>query len=718
MHTELPVLLVLMLSCAMLAAAAERPAIHPGANTLDNRLCRIESRPGGPVTGDPTEWVEWIDELGVDLWVCSAVDPSCNVNYDSAVGYPSGEFDPEYLPKLLAMAHERDIAVISWIGPTFSKGACQANPQWRQVYLDDPTKKPLKDEDNAFLCPNNPHARAFIKAELAEIVGELGFDGIWFDGMVFGSMDTIPFRVGCKCPYCAERYKEEVGADIPQTVDMGDANFRRFVRWRYAVMDEYMLELYEAIREANPRAHVATGNYYRPGHGWDAGTYMAPQKFPGTASGENNIVGDQAYETVNTGFNGRMMKAINPYSFELWRPVWDFQIGFPPAPEPVQTTVSLLLQFAQGGHTFCGWGGTRPGATDALKPGFAELKRRQQWHSGEPLHFAAMHYSQRARDFAYPGGGAQYDKMASGIHQALAESHVIFDYVLDGQLTPESLKRFAVVILPSSGCINQQEAQDLHAYVRQGGRLIVTGETSLYDDLGKKRDDFLLADLMGVHYTASRPPLPYPKTAPVGVVQDELMLESLPRLVWFISASCEFELDEDSGAQMAVAISQANEATGHDDVTAQPTDKPLATIRQVGAGEVIYIGADLGMAYANHPYQRVRRLLESWVNRADPWLEVEAPKVIEVTAFSKNGATVIHLVNSPSTSLRPTVAWQRLPLVDEIVPVHDINLTVKGQFGSCRLEPSGVTPALEQDDGRTRVIVPRVDIHEMVILRP
>ena len=713
-------LLVAALALVLVAAAAsaaDRPPLLPTAGPLDNRLCRVESRPGGPVTGDPTPWVEWIAAAGTDLWVCSAVDPNDDVNYASKVGYPCGDFDPEYLPKLLRLAHERDIAVISWFGPIWSRGAGRAHPEWRQVFLEDPNQPPLKEDDVGWLCPNNPEARAFLKAELAEIVGPLGFDGIWFDGTVFGSMLTIPFRAGCRCPYCTARYRADTGLDIPPRVDMSDPAFRRFVRWRYQVMDDYMLDLTEAIRAANPQAHVAIGNYYRPGHGWDAGTYMAPQKASATASGEANIVGDMAYETVNTGFNGRLVKAINPYSFELWRPMWDFQINVLPRPEIVQTEMALLLEFAQGGHTFCGYPRDGTEAQLDLKPAFDELKRRAPWHGGEPLRFAGVHYSQRARDFTCPGGGPEYDRMVSGIHQALAESHVIFDFVLDGQLTPEALRRFRVVILPGSGCLNDEEAQGLRGYVEAGGHLIVCGETSLYDDLGQRREDLLLSDLLGVHYTASQPMQPYPKTAPVGVIEDQETLATLPRLCWFMSPYCEVEPRPDVAPEVLMAVAQGNEAVGLADATAVAMQQPLATLRRLGRGEAIYLAPDLGRAYAEHPYQRLRRLLATWVNRAEPWLRVEAPKVVEVTAFERDGATIIHLVNSPLTSLRPTVMTGRMPLVDEVVPVHDLGVSLRGEFATARLEPSGLDLPVTHAEGWSTVTVPEVEIHEMVVWR-
>ncbi len=716
LETRLVIALLLLL-ISTLALAQSRPSAYTKAGPLDDRFCRVESRPGGPITGNPADWVADIAAAGIDLWVFSAVDANCDVNYPSQVGYPSGDFDPTYIKEAVRLAHLKDIAVISWLGPTWSKGAGQAHPDWNMVLLDDPSREVPEGINVGWLCPNIPEAKAFLKTEITEILTDLDFDGLWFDGTVFGSMLSVPFYAGCKCPFCRARYKTETGFEVPESIDLGDINFRRFVRWRYDVMREHMQDLYEAAIAARPDAHVAFGNYYRPGHGWDCGTPLSPWNLPVCVSGENNIVGDMAWNTTNTGFNARMIKAINPYSFELWRPVWDFQIGFPPQPDPVQTTVSLLLEFAQGGHSFCGWSSATEDMAKCLGPAFAELKKRAAWHGGEPLTYAAMHYSQRARDFSYPGGMWEYDKMASGIYQALAESHIIFDFVLDGQLTAEYLEKYPVVILPSSGCLSDQEAIELQQYVSKGGHLIVCGETGLYDDLGVKREDFVLADLLGIHYQASKLQGAYPATSPVGVLEENFRSEASPsRLYWFVSPYCEFTVDPASSARPVLRFTAGNDATtGGAGENVPATDQPLAVLRKIGAGEVIYIGADLGMGYAGFPYPRIRQLIASWANRAKPWLEVQAPKVIEVTAFEREGKRIIHLTNSPLTSLRPTVMRGRMPLVDEVVPVHDIVVSIKGRYKNVRLEPSGLDLQPEWEDGWTTVTVPKVALHEMVI---
>ncbi|MHB1001321.1 MAG: family 10 glycosylhydrolase [Armatimonadota bacterium] len=706
---------VLVLALCISAVNADRAPVYSKSGSLDNRLCRIESRPGGPIKGDPKPWVDWIEKAGVDLWVFSAIDPLGNVNYKSKVGYPAGDFDPNFIKDTVRMAHERDIAIISWVGPLYSTGAGLAHPEWRQVYIDDPSQPPVKPEETCWLCPNKPEVREFFKTELKEIVGDLDFDGVWFDGTVFGSMNTIPFRAACVCPDCIVKFKADTGFDMPKKVDFNDLAFRRFVQWRYQVMDDYMNELTDAIRSVKPNAHVAIGNYYRPGHGWDCGTYLAPQKADATASGENNIVGDRAYETTNTGFNGRMMKAVNPYSFELWRPVWDIQQGWLSDPDPVQTTLSLLVQFTQGGHSFCGWGGTGESAFETLKPAFDELKKRAKWHGGEPVNYAAMMYSQRARDFSYPGGAVEYDRMAGGIYQALAESHIIFDFLLDGQLTLDSLKQYKVVVLPSAGCISEKEAHALKAYVEQGGHLIAMGETSLYDELGTKRDNFLLSDLYGVDFIGSKPYPAYPKTYPAGIVQDESMRKDTNKLIWYISPYSEVKLSKNSDAKVFMPIINGNEALGLNDDTAKPSDQPLGVIKNVGKGEVIYLAADMGKGYAESPYTRIRKIFANMVNRAEPDIKVEAPKVVEVTAFERDGSTIVHLVNSPLTSLRPPTITNRMPIIDEVIPIHNMKVSIKGDFSSARLEPAGKTLKIKKSGGWSTVTVPKVALHEMVV---
>ena len=69
--------------------------------------------------------------------------------------------------------------------------------------------------------------------------------------------------------------------------------------------------------------------------------------------------------------------------------------------------------------------------------------------------------------------------------------------VLDENLDRQTLGRFPVVCLPNLGILSQKELNLLRDYVRQGGGLIVTGQSGLFDRMGKPLGKSSMDDLVG-----------------------------------------------------------------------------------------------------------------------------------------------------------------------------------------------------------------------------
>ena len=65
-------------------------------------------------------------------------------------------------------------------------------------------------------------------------------------------------------------------------------------------------------------------------------------------------------------------------------------------------------------------------------------------------------------------------------------------------LTPDRLDRYALVILANAAALSDAQCAALRAYVERGGGLLATFESSRYDEEGRQRPDFGLADLFGV----------------------------------------------------------------------------------------------------------------------------------------------------------------------------------------------------------------------------
>src|SRR5438094_4083859 len=70
----------------------------------------------------------------------------------------------------------------------------------------------------------------------------------------------------------------------------------------------------------------------------------------------------------------------------------------------------------------------------------------------------------------------------------------------DRLLDPAHVEQFKTLILPNIAALGDAQCEQLRTFVKNGGSLIATYETSLYDEWGVKRKDFGLADLLGVSF--------------------------------------------------------------------------------------------------------------------------------------------------------------------------------------------------------------------------
>ncbi len=122
----------------------------------------------------------------------------------------------------------------------------------------------------------------------------------------------------------------------------------------------------------------------------------------------------------------------------------------------------------------------------------------------EPLARVGVVYSeQTVQNYGDKPWQKNYHDHANGIYHALIEDHLPFEMVNDRLMDEEHLKPFKLLILPNIAALSDAQCDQLRAFVKKGGSLVATYETSLYDEAGKSRADFGLSDLFGVSYSQS-----------------------------------------------------------------------------------------------------------------------------------------------------------------------------------------------------------------------
>lgn len=89
------------------------------------------------------------------------------------------------------------------------------------------------------------------------------------------------------------------------------------------------------------------------------------------------------------------------------------------------------------------------------------------------------------------------------MEQILIQYKIPFDIISDRDL--KDLSRYHAVILADQESLTDQAVKELREYVDKGGGLVATGETSFYTQWYRRRNDFALGDVLGVHTAEIRP---------------------------------------------------------------------------------------------------------------------------------------------------------------------------------------------------------------------
>ena len=282
------------------------------------------------------------------------------------------------------------------------------------------------------------------------------------------------------------------------------------------------------------------------------------------------------------------------------------------------------------------------------------------------------------------------------------------------------------------------QVEAVRQYVQAGGGLVATGETSLCDELGRPRRDFALADLFGVSYRGRpKSPLKRPDldanfkvalddsywqrhsgTAKLSwnahsLVRDALLQQLVPGGSVTFKGPLVLVSEPKAAAEVAVSLTPEE---------AQAPVTPAAVVRRFGKGRVVYLAACLDAAlwsYA-YPYQRPARAgLEVAAAKAPP-VSVKAPFCVQASYFVRSGKEgrrlVVHLFNGVNTSANHGLPASEVPLREETLPVHNIEVRFHEAAPKTFLcEPGGRAVKVRHDKDGTVVELPPLEIHSLLV---
>jgi hypothetical protein len=239
-----------------------------------------------------------------------------------------------------------------------------------------------------------------------------------------------------------------------------------------------------------------------------------------------------------------------------------------------------------------------------------------------------------------------------GLYAALARSGHPFEVIeeanlLNGDL-PEGLR---LIVLPSVSAMSDAVAQRLREFVRRGGRLLATADSTLLDESGRQRDDFALADVFGASPASDvlgPTNIDYWTVAPGDAcpIRTRQRLLPCPSWWWHVRPAATGQVLLHYARRMPRRYASPPPASEH----------AAAVSHRFGRGRAILVPSTVGDHYLNYGMPEHRELLAAAAARlAPPPVRIAGGGEFVEAALrqGRDGTVVLHLVNL-ATGRRPS----------------------------------------------------------------
>ncbi len=254
---------------------------------------------------------------------------------------------------------------------------------------------------------------------------------------------------------------------------------------------------------------------------------------------------------------------------------------------------------------------------------------------------------QRTHLFHKPPRGVQPAQYMDGLYYALLEGRFFFDFVHEDKLAPERLRKYSALLLPNTALLSDRQCRQLAAYVESGGSLLATFETSLYDERNRRRPDFGLADVFGIHKagdivgTSGNAYL-------ARIEKRHPILDGFANTHWIPGAENRVPLAPVDAPVLSVVPGFVAYPPELSYPLEPHTTEPAVVVREKGKSRLVWFPGDIERTMWHSGHTDLARLLRNairWVAGANPPVTVEGEGVIESFAWQTGPGYAVHILN-------------------------------------------------------------------------
>jgi hypothetical protein len=676
------------------------------------QLTLVENDPG---RFDPAFWLDYFRRLHADAATLSAGGIVAYYPTDVPLHHRSAWLkDGDPFGMLVKGCRALNMIVVARTDPHAVRDEVRAaHPDWIAVTPGGEPVRHWANRDLWVTCALGPYNFDFMDQVHREIVSRYQVDGIFANRWA-------PQGGDCHCVHCQQNFRKATGRDLPRTTDPADPRRREYLEWRVARLTELWKHWDATVRSANPGARFIPNG--------------PPSMKTAGEMAEIQFADYQARRGVTAPWmNGRRAKEYR--SVMGRRPIGGiFSVGLEEPyrwKDSVQSEPEIRLWVAEGTAN-----GMRPWVTKFSgvlydRRWLPVVERIYDWHyrherylrNESPVARVAMLYSEQTATFHR--GVADGDRAADhvlGMYHALIEARIPFEFVHEAFLTPDRLDRFKLLILADAAALSDAQCAALRAFVDRGGSVLATFATSLYDELGRRRDDFGLADVFGVSF-AGRVDGPM-QNSYLGLDADSAtgkrhaILDGLDGTPRIINGVFRVDVTPKIDFPSPVTLIPSYPDLPMEDVYPRVprTETRELYLRDLGRSRVVYIPWDIDRTFWEVMCVDHGRLLKNavaWAANEPPPVEIGGRGVVDVAVWRQRGSMTVHLVNLTNPMM------MKGPL-REVIPVGPLTARIRIPAGArvtkVQLLTAGTAPRVQQAAGLLTVTVPSVEVHEVIAI--
>jgi hypothetical protein len=680
------------------------------------QLAFVEDDPGNY---DPSFWLDYFRTIHADAACLSAGGVVAFYPTEIPFHYRSrwlGTMDP--FGDLVTGCRKLGMNVIARTDShACHRDVLDAHPDWIAVDAHGNKRKHPSDPDYWVTCALGPYNFDFMTAVHREIMRKYMVDGIFTNRWSGSGM--------CYCEHCRANFRAASGLDLPVSNDPLDPARRQYILWNQKRLFDLWGLWNERIREINPGA-----------------SYIANAGGGALSSLDMKTIGELAPTLFadRQGRSGLMAPWANGKNGKEYRAT----LG----QKAIAGMASVGLEekyrwkdSVQSGDEIRLW--MADGIAQGMRPWFVKFNAKLidrrwlpvvteifEWHYANetylrnlrPLARVGLVYSQQTATF-YGGENAkaQVEDHALGFYQALIEARIPFEMVHDRLLDREHIAQFRTLILPNIAALSDFQCQQIRNFIDDGGSIVATFETSLYDEWGARRKDLGLGSTFGVRY-AGRVQGPMLNSylalsKEPGVDASHPLISGIEDATRIINAVYQMDVTPlNKLASSPLEIVPSYPDLPMEAVFPPPveTHNPGVFLTTSGRARVVYFPGDIDRTFwyvLDVDHARLLRNAVLWASDEIAPVTVSGPGVLDVSVWEQRTSMTIHLVNltNPMMMKGP---------IREVIPVSEQRLRITIPDGrrvkQAKLLVAGKDIPFRREHNSIMLDIPSISIHEVV----